>query len=445
MPRLSDRAFQLVKEEIDRCYGATPDEQLERVIVLARLENLRIQEGSPLSRIELWETLSDVSAKFDQQVILQAAKLNVDSSVVNTSIGVGAIAVLVAASINADANTANAPVVSDVRLTPEQAIGQSRQAQLTTQADSAVGRAQPIAAADEQPRFVRATQALSAADMAADAPIEVADEVADEISEEVSKADSSEPEPKSAFEMARTYGWQAALKAQNPPHSAAHWAQTAELWQQAIGQLEQVPERDENYAIAQSKKATYQANLRQIQVRQQAAIASETRSSPQFSNAAASEDSLAAAKKFGWQAALASQNAPHPAEKWADISRLWQIALQHLNKVEPDHPDYAEAQQVKAQYQENLAMIRQRYQQAQDASQSLQSLRATLAELETSGRLSGSHGTAQLAAILQRLRTIPAGTVAHKEAQSLIATTQNMLNGLSDNADPKIAISTEER
>lgn len=432
MPRLSDRAFQLVKEEIDRCYGATPDEQLERVIVLARLENLRIQEGSPLSRIELWETLSDVSSKFDQQVILQAAKLNVDSSVVNTSIGVGAIAVLVAASINADANTATAPVVSEVRLTPEQTIGQSKQAQLTTQADSSVGRAQPIAAANEQPRFAQATQAVSAADITAESSVEV------------SKADSGEPEQKSAFEMARTYAWQAALKAQNPPHSATHWAQTAELWQQAIGQLEQVPEGGENYAIAQSKKATYQSNLRQIQARQQAAIASETSPSPQFSNAAASEGSLATAKKFGWQAALASQNAPHPAEKWADISRLWQIALQHLNKVEPDHPDYAEAQQVKAQYQENLAMIRQRYQQAQDASQSLQSLRATLAELETSGRLSGSSGAAQLTAILQRLRTIPTGTVAYQEAQPLIVTTQNRLDGLSESAAPKIAISTED-
>ena len=433
MPRLSDRAFQLVKEEIDRCYGATPDDQLERVIVLARLENLRIQEGSPLSRVELWETLSDVSAKFDQQVILQAAKLNVDSSVVNTSIGVGAIAVLVAASINADANTASIPTVSEARLTPEQTIGQSRQAQLTAQADSTVGIAQPIGSTSEQPKIGRAHVTSSHRSVSVDVT-----------GADANGAESTETESKSAFEMARTYGWQAALKAQNPPHSATHWAETADLWEQAITQLEQVPEGDANYAIAQSKKATYQSNLSQVQARQQAAsaIASTASPTPQFSSPV-SEDSLATAKKFGWQAALASQNAPHPAEKWADISRVWQIALQHLDKVEVDHPNYAEAQQVKAQYQENLAMIRQRYRQAQDANQSLQSLEATLAEMETSGRLSGRNGAAQLTAIIQRLRAIPTGTVAHQEAQQLIAKTQSKLNALSNRSASRIAISTE--
>jgi len=282
---------------------------------------------------------------------------------------------------------------------------------------------------------------------------------------------------KNTFETAKAFGWQAALKGQNPPHNVEHWRETAALWQQAINLLSQVARYDKSYTIAQTKKAEYQGYLQQIKNRQTAAqnLTASTTPAPQFSRAVSQaagaqekasalpplvevaqtskiapsqrqtgKDFIAIAKDYGWQAALASQNAPHPTEKWADISRLWQLALHNLDKIETQHPSYAEAQQIKTQYQQNLAAIRQRYQREQSAHQRVQSLQAALTELEgwqTNANASETKRS-QMQAIVSRLSTIPASTVAYRQAQQLIAITNEQIQTLP--ATAQIAISTED-
>lgn len=68
---------------------------------------------------------------------------------------------------------------------------------------------------------------------------------------------------------AKQYGLTAAQVTQNPPHSAAKWQQSANLWQDAIERLEQVPLEDTGYLQAQSLLAEYKKNLGEIQIRQQ--------------------------------------------------------------------------------------------------------------------------------------------------------------------------------
>lgn len=429
MSRLSDRAFHIVKEEIDRCYSDTPQDQLERVIMLARLENLRQQPGEPISKVKLWEELSDISPRFNQQIIHTAANVDAPSPFVGISIGVGAVAVLVAAAIGVE-NLSESAVplrtISASKNTLQASAGKSAgksagTPQVTTASTVQSDVTQPGVAEDTQPKFAKA-------------PINAAQN-----SQRVLTAPT-----KSAFETARAFGWQAALKAQDPPHSAGHWRETATLWAQAIDLLDQVPRYDSNYTAARAKKEVYQQNLEAIQAREQEALlatSEQNNTSPQFSPPA--ESQLTLAKRYGWQAALASQNAPHPAQKWADISQLWQLAIQNLNQIEPQDPTYADAQQIKTQYQENLAAIRQRYQQEQNATQRLQSLQATLNEIEQSITLSSSSRKTQLAAIVKRLQTIPTNTVAHLQAQSLIERTQGQLGTLPERSPARLAVSTE--
>lgn len=69
---------------------------------------------------------------------------------------------------------------------------------------------------------------------------------------------------------AQQFSWQAALAAQNPPHSVEKWQQVEKLWNEAIKELERIPDDDlAGYAKAQGLLAQYKANLGQIEIRRQ--------------------------------------------------------------------------------------------------------------------------------------------------------------------------------
>ncbi|MEO1387254.1 MAG: hypothetical protein AAFV85_07765 [Cyanobacteria bacterium J06634_6] len=416
MTRLSDRTFQILKDEVNRHYMPTPEQRLsqqqdvERIILIARLEALHEQSGQAVTQAQLWEELCDIVPNFDRQILRRVGRVDITKPLADASFGLGV------AGISATLLLAN-----PFNLQASQQ-GESSQAIADT---SNASRPSSMAASRSQ----------------------------------------------NLYETAKAFGWQAAVKGQNPPHSVQHWRETASLWAQAIALLDQVPPRDRFYPIAQTKKAEYQRNLKQIQARQAAAQDNNRLiPKPQFSRriaqtkptsppavqrsvsgvaAAAEATSTAAtvasvatpppaaaaqtaaqgsalelAKQYGWDAAIAAQNAPHPAEKWADISRTWQLAIHSLNQVDTEHPDYAEAQQVKERYEHNLSIIRIRYQQEQDASQRLQSLQASLAELDRISPVTSPARYSQMQAIVERLQSIPAGTVAYKQAQQLIANIQ---------------------
>ena len=497
MPRLSDRAFQIIKSEIERRFGDTPQEQIDRVILLSRLESLRKCAGKPMSRVEIWEQLSDIDPYFDDETLVEAAHIDTDSPLVGASIGVGAVAMLVATAIGVetmtvpggslvsgsldDASTsdnrsdsgstnsvktlasskavtqrgidANRPEITSefaARVTQTRKTSQRSQVAKVNGGRS-VTQTEPVPIVSEQPVTLRTsvTQPASSQKTAASQ----------------STTPAGAPPSLSSYEMARHFGWKAAVRGQNPPHSAAHWGETAVLWQKAIAHLENVRPSDPTFAAAQQKKVFYQQNLQQIKAHQAIAKAPSpapaVAQAPAFSKesqpkatvspaastdaptAIASHSNLAEAKRYGWQAALASQNAPHPADKWADISRLWQLAITSLEQVEAQDPDYIEAQQVKARYEQNLAAIRQRYVLEQEAIQSLQSLEATLEELNAAFVPESSKRN-QLSAIVVRLKTIPKGTSAHMRAQQLIQQANRQISQMTENDGQTLALGSRE-
>ncbi len=415
MTRLSDRAYQLIKDEVERYYSNTlekefsQEQHLERIILLARLETLHKRGGRAATKAQLWEEVCDILPNIDRSVLKRASRFELDSPVVGASLGFGAAGIGAAAVLMSNSLGTDGTGTFTQQIQPE---------------------ANPNSASQ-------------------------------------TSASSSYTK---TFETAKSFGWQAALKAQNPPHNATHWGETAALWQQAISLLDQIPQGDGHYAIAQEKKSLYQQNLQQIQARQLAAqnakTAQATSTSPQFSTATQSvasttaqtaaaqatapqtaapqTDLLADAREYGWQAAIASQNAPHPAEKWAEISKLWQRAIYTLNRIDEQHPSYADAQQVKKRYQQNLAVIRHRYQLEQDASQRLQSLQETLTELDRSAPSASSAKRTQMEAIVARLKTIPSGTVSYSQAQHLIVTTTQQIQAMPKPSPTKVAATVDD-
>ncbi|MEH2290400.1 hypothetical protein [Nostoc sp.] len=70
---------------------------------------------------------------------------------------------------------------------------------------------------------------------------------------------------------AQQFSWQAAKAGQNPPHTVTEWEQIENLWSEAINRLKQISSDDlVGYAQAQKLLATYETNLGQVKVRQQA-------------------------------------------------------------------------------------------------------------------------------------------------------------------------------
>lgn len=336
--------------------------------------------------------------------------------------GIGAAAMLLASTMGMEATTAS---VADA------SVSQSgRQDELSKQAQNARQAAKPVVKVGSL--MAKFTSKPAQRNIATSA----------EVSTEIAAVNS--------FEVAKSLGWQAALKGQNPPHSAQHWAETADLWRRAIAHLNQVPKRDRSYDLVRPKLTFYQNNLKEIESRQASAArenALQARTSapsvseamPQFSSqlsfqsakaGVAEGDYLVIARQQGWQAAQAGQNAPHRTKEWANIARIWKAALLNLDQISPEHPQYAEAQQVKAEYQENLEIVRQRYRQEQSAGQSVASLQAALSEMERLG-LSGQTKRTQAQAIRHKLRLIPAGTVAYKEAQKIVSRLNSVENGIA--------------
>lgn len=394
MARLSDRAFKVIELEIESLHNQGVIDKLDSIILFSRLQTLQAESGKHLTRIQIWDNLCDVIPDINPKVLTSVAANGKNLSDIRISAGVGATAVLVASTFGMGSTTAstNAPTlpVSQVSWGEVKSAANAGN-QVESRAENPLVKPLSLKA-----RFTK------------------------------TRVKASES---NAFIQAKRLGWQAALMGRNPPHSSQHWRETAALWRQAIVYLDQVPKSYADYAAVEDKIAFYQRNLAEVEDRRVAATAREnsaqalnpTPSSrekgPQFS--VAEVDDLAIARRHGWQAALASQSAPYPAQKWVDISRLWKTALHHLEQIPTDSTQYAEAQRIKSTYQQNLEAVRQRYRQEQAASQSVASLQAALNEIEQSG-LPYQARNRQNQAILTKLRAIPTGTDAYLQAQNAI-------------------------
>lgn len=403
MSRLSDRAFKVIELEIATLHNQGIIDKLDSMILTSRLRSLQAQPGKHLTRSDVWENLCDVIPDIEPKVLTSAAASGRSLSDVRISMGVGAAAVLAASALGMESTTASVdiPFFSD-NPSDEGAIDSraKRENEGRTVAQNPILKRIPLAA-----RFTGASAA------------------------------SSEP---AALKQAKALGWQAALQGKNPPHSSLHWRETATMWRQALVYLNQVPQNYKDYSAVEEKIAFYKRNLEEIEGRVAMATARERTTqvqnpapggqaaAPKFSRLA-EVDYLAIARRHGLQASLDGKDAPHPARKWASVSRTWKKALRNLEQVPADSAQYEEAQQVKAFYQQNLAQVQARYRQEQAAGQSVASLLAALVEIEESGLLHQVKQR-QAQAIAAKLQQIPAGTHAHLQAQEAIA----QINGSAD-------------
>ena len=160
----------------------------------------------------------------------------------------------------------------------------------------------------------------------------------------------------------------------------------AELLKQAVTHLNKVPKENPHYLEAQRLSAMYQAQIKIV----------------------ANSDGgnyIKAAKEFAIAAAKASQNPPHKAATWGEIAKLWQTAIQRLEKVKSGKPSYIEAQNLLAKYQTNLGIVRTRKQMEIEAQRTLEQANRQIQNLIANPGGNPQQFQAQIQGVINKLFT----------------------------------------
>jgi hypothetical protein len=137
------------------------------------------------------------------------------------------------------------------------------------------------------------------------------------------------------------YASTASQASKNAPHSASEWSEIAQLWEQGISQLKQVPVEDPGYVEAQKFQAQYQRNLGIVRTQLEA----EQTSSEALARAKAKLETLLASTSDG---SAEHQNAV--------IGQVWGI-INQLQTVKSGTTAYPEAQQLLQSAQARLEQL----------------------------------------------------------------------------------------
>lgn len=439
--QLNQRAFDLLKAEIERCCVGNPAGQVQQAIALQRLERLRTRAGQPLRAKELGETLNDLFPKFDQQVLQRAAKANCPPSPFWGRLKLAAIATVSlvggVAVLNLPYPMIRYPVARTIPLVLlpsfmsmdhhyREAIAATEQAdQLVNQATSAadlklgatkVNKAQthldalPVWFLGYYPRsycslfqcrwqFTR--------DEFEQARKGVARMQARLFQEDNAQTQLSQAE-------------QALLQAQQQYQSMPDviTKQTAlAAWQQAIDTLQTVPQATLAGRTAQTKLVAYERDFQ--------AIAGFTNNNLRTGRL------MQAAKLAAETAQTFSSRSIQTAAEWEKAEKLWAEAIAPLATIKEEDPDYIAAQsllQTYTQQQATVSLKRQAeaesvraYEQAQSQTQQF------LAALPEQPKALQSAQKAQLRGIIATLEKVQPGTTVHADAQAMLKSAKRKL------------------
>lgn len=194
---------------------------------------------------------------------------------------------------------------------------------------------------------------------------------------------------------------QKSTKTLQKPQSGKAVLEAQQQLTDAIGILESIPLWSKEHDKAQELIKTYQSQAERV-------------------------DEMVTALKTAVRASYKSENPPHPASTWIEVQNLWREAIAQLEELPTSSNLQPLAQQKIKDYKRNLAQTNQRLIKERQAQGYIQSAKdaALIAQARQGVAQSLPHWqlvyvTWQTA--LNRLKQIPQGTTAYKEAQELSA------------------------
>ncbi len=158
---------------------------------------------------------------------------------------------------------------------------------------------------------------------------------------------------------------------------------------------------------------------------------------PAYEEEIKSLDYVTEAQKTAYQAAVDSQNPPHPASEWQKIAKGWGSAADGLEKVPADSPMRELTERKLGEYRANRATILVRIDAESKAETSLRQAQQAAGlgtkQVESASSMA-SWETALVSweTAVDQLSRIPKGTYAYGEAQKLLPTYLKKLDEVRD-------------
>ncbi|MEG5047058.1 hypothetical protein [Microcoleus sp. B4-C1] len=428
MARLTDRAFEILRAEVDKCAAADSlAGDVYRRMVIKRLEKLRSQNGTFASREEIRDTFKDEFPNFSEQALKAAVKANRPPGLFGKIIFAGSLlgsAAGIIWLINLPLPMIRWPVAKTmpILLLPSfmsmdhnyrQAIA------LVEQSDQLVNKA--TAVADFDLGEIKAKEAQKHLDAL---PVWFLGYypqtycnffgcswrfTVDEFQaarKNVGRMEAQIFQQKNAFtQLNQVEQTLNAAKQQYQQAKTATDRQKATVnWQSAIDQLNQIPAET---LAGETAKKTLKAAERDFQ-----AMGGVATGSVQADNL------IEAAKEFAFSAAVAAKNPPHPAAQWEQIAQLWQEAINRLKLISVDNPGYLDAQTKLAKYQQDLGTTQIRLEAEKDSAKALQAAKSLFANLQNNvNSQNPDNSLSQLQQIINQLESVKPGTTVYPESQ----------------------------
>ena len=425
---LTDRAFDILRVEVDKCAAADGVAgNVYRSMVIKRLEKMRSQNGTFASIDEIRDTFKDEFPNFSEKALKEAVKVNKAPGLFDKIIFAGGFLGAGAGIIwllNLPFPMIRWPVAKTmpILLLPSfismdhnyrQAIA------LVEQSDQLINKA--TSAADFDLGEVKSKQAQKHLDAL---PVWFLGYypqtycsffgctwrfTVDEFQtarKNVGRMDAQIFQQKNAFtQLSQVEQSLAGAKQEYQQAKNAADRQKASInWQSAIDQLNQIPAET---LAGETAKKKLQAAERDFQAMGGVATGSVR-----------ADNLIEAAKEFALSAAVSSQKPPHPAAQWEQIAGLWEEGINRLKMVPVDNPGYLDAQTKLAQYQKNLGIAQIRLQAEKDSGTVLQEAKSLFANLQKDVNSQNSgNSLSQLQEIINKLESVKPGTTVYPESQ----------------------------
>ena len=158
---------------------------------------------------------------------------------------------------------------------------------------------------------------------------------------------------------------------------------------------------------------------------------------PAYQDQIGALDQVSVAQEKAYQAAVTSQNPPHPVSTWEQVAADWRTAISALEAVPPDSLVRDLAERKLVEYRANLSTIKLRIDAEAKAEESIRQAQqaASLGTQQAEQAESAADWEAALASwesAVNSLRQIPQGTQAYSEAQTLLTDYQQAVEAVRD-------------
>lgn len=377
MKRLNDRAFHILQTEVRRCLDSGAIGQVQAGLALRRLEKFRLQSGTPVTEAELKEAIADLIPTFNPKVLRQAAKLNCPPSGFwfGLKLGTAAIALSVGGIwlVNRPIPWIRYPVmqVAPFLLTPSYMAmdhNYRRAIALVEQSDQLVNQATAFEDLDLGTQKVKAAQkhldelpAWFLGHYPSDYcrwarchwrfTIDEFKSARQEIGRMEAKL-FQEKNAQTRFEQTEQALGEAIRVIRDGATGEARTNAIAD-WRSAIDALNQLPDSTLAGKLARNKVGATERDFKEI-------VGFQADSDRNSRLIEVAEISANAAKQK-------TRKEPMSLIQLEQVQESWKSAIEQLNRIREDDPDFVEARSRIVAYQQNLNTIEERIQIEQES------------------------------------------------------------------------------